>query len=323
MLANILTRGITGLGAIHTLTFIPPDESILKGNVNIVRKVIINGTTYVVRMHPPGVKNGYFFVEQQALLRAAATGVPVPNVLEIHEAHGENDMDFMLLSASPGVTMDVSLGRDKTKEDTLLIKCGKLMADIHAIHVEGYGAFDNGIAKQKHRLVGLHKTYNAFIHAGLDENLKRLVTYDIMTPAQADSIAGVFAAHAYEPHDGPRLIHNDFADWNLLTNGEAITAVLDWDECHAGDPVADLACWSTFFGTDRMNKLLEGYTSVATLPDDYTGRFHFYRLRYTISKMALRIKRYQVDKSDFILKKLEIGKQALLDEMRWLRETVS
>lgn len=66
---------------------------------------------------------------------------------------------------------------------------------------------------------------------------------------------------------------------------------------------------------------MDGYTSAATLPADFDERFHFYRLRYTISKMALRIKRYQVDRSTFILDKLNIGKQALLDEMRWFGQT--
>ena len=127
----------------------------------------------------------------------------------------------------------------------------------------------------------------------------------------------VFSAYNFEPIDGPRLIHNDFADWNLLTDGSKITGVLDWDECHAGDPIADLACWSTFFDIERMKHFLKGYTSVATLPKDYNNRFHFYRLRYTISKMALRAKRYQVDKAEFIKEKLEVCKRALAEELQF------
>jgi len=33
--------------------------------------------------------------------------------------------------------------------------------------------------------------------------------------------------------------------------------------------------------------------------------------------MALRIKCYQVDKSPFILEKLEVGRQALKEETKW------
>ncbi|MBI3955821.1 phosphotransferase [Candidatus Gottesmanbacteria bacterium] len=227
VIRDVLTHAVTTLERTGSITILPPDESILKGNVNIVRKVLINGTTYVVRMHPPGLKNGYFFAEQQALARAASAGVPVPHVLEVHEARTKQDMDFMLTTASPGVTMDVWLQQDKTNEDQLLFDCGKLMAAIHTVRVQGYGAFDNVIAKRQKQLHGLHPTYDRFIHVGLDENLTRLITYDVITRRQADEMARVFTRHAFEPPDGPRLIHNDFADWNLLTDGERITAVLD------------------------------------------------------------------------------------------------
>lgn len=317
VIANVLKQGITAISDIKTVRVINPDENVVKGNVNIVRKVQINGTEYVSRIHPREVKNGYFYAEQQALEEAKLKGVPVPLVIEVHEARDELDMDFILMSSSPGITMDVLLQKDLTLEVKLLIDCGKQMAKIHQVKVSGFGAFDNQIAKQEHRLQGLHHTYNDFIHVGLEENLDRLIKYQIISTDEAAKMAGVFKTHAFEPQYGPRLVHNDFADWNLLTDGQNITAVLDWDECHAGDPIADLACWSTFFDMERMQKFIEGYKTLATLPTDFEKRFHYYRLRYTISKMALRIKRFQVDKSPFILDKLEVGKIALREETKW------
>jgi len=314
VITEVLKRGITAIPQIKTIEVIAVDENVIKGNVNIVRKVLIDGKPYVVRMHPRGVKNGYFYVEQQALLRAKTVGVPVPEIIEVHEARDENDMDFVLMTVSPGITMDVLLQKDKLPEETLLIDCGKKMARIHEVVVEGFGSFNNQVAKSEHRLLGLHNSYNDFIHVGLQENLKRLVTYKIVSQYQADMMDAVFKTNHFEPLNKPRLIHNDFADWNLLTDGKNISAVLDWDECHGGDPIADLACWSTFFDIKRMVPFMKGYTSIATLPTDYDQRFHFYRLRYTISKMALRMKRYQVDKSPFILEKIEGGKQALAEE---------
>ena len=314
---NILLSGIASITNIKSIELIPPDENVIKGNVNIVRKVVINGMEYVVRLHPRGVKNGYFYVEQQALSRAKTAGVPVPEILEVHESQNIEDVDFVLMTASSGITVDVFLQNDKSGENTLLVDCGKRMAQVHEIEVKSFGSFNNTVAKQEKRLVGLHKTYDDFVHVGLEENLERLIKFDIINRQQAEVMNGVFEINHFEPPSGPRLIHNDFADWNLLTDGKGITAVLDWDECHAGDPIADLACWSTFFNIERMNQFMKGYTSLASLPNDYDERFHFYRLRYTISKMALRIKRYQVDKSPFILEKLEVGKQALNEEAKW------
>ena len=123
--------------------------------------------------------------------------------------------------------------------------------------------------------------------------------------------------YSFEPTSGPVVVHNDFADWNMLTDGKNITAILDWDEACGGDSVADLACWSMFFTIPRYEIFLKGYKEVGALPEDYEERFHYYRLRYAISKMALRAKRFIVDKSDFVKDKIEVGKKALSEEVEW------
>lgn len=315
-LINTIRGGLKTVGEIYTLIINDPDENVVKGNVNIVRKVKINGTFHIVRMHPAGVKNGYFYVEKLVLDLAKSHGVPVPTVVEIHEASNEEDMDFMLMTLSEGITMDVLLSKDNSFEDQLLLDCGRKMASIHKIKVEGFGSFNNQEAK-KGNLIGLHSDYRSFIHAGLEENINRLIKYNVINLEQGNKFRKLFSEQDFEPIDGARLIHNDYADWNVLTDTKMITAVLDWDESHAGDPIADLACWSTFFNIERMNKFMEGYKSITNLPEDYDNRFHYYRLRYTISKMALRIKRYQVDKKPFIVEKLEVGKRALNEELQY------
>lgn len=316
-ITKILLEGITSIKHISGIKIHEPDPNVLKGNVNIVRKVEMNGRLYIVRMHPKGVKNGYFYAEKTALDLCIKENLPVPQVLEIHEARDENDMDFMLLTVSSGINMDIYLNEHKDREEDLLVDAGKQMAALHNIRVRNFGFFDNQIAKEKYMLVGLHKRYNDFIWTGLEENLQRLITLNVLQKPQADSMKKVFEVMDFEPVDSPRLIHNDFADWNLLTDGKRITGILDWDECHSGDPVADIACWSTFYSLERLEKFIEGYKKIMKLPKDYNTRFHFYRLRYTISKMALRCKRYQVDKSDFIREKIEVGKQALTEETKW------
>lgn len=316
-LIRILRNGITTIPHLNKIEISDPDENVIRGNVNIVRKVLINNQTYIVRMHPKNVKNGYFYVEQVAHDLAIQTGLPVAKIWEVHEAVDPEDMDFILMSVLPGETLDNYLLKDKTNEEYLLLRAGVLMAQTHSISVDGFGPFDNTIAKTEQRLVGLHENYHDFVWAGLEENLQRLILLKVIDETQARNMKLVFEKISYEPLDGPRLIHNDMADWNLLTDGKGITGILDWDECHGGDPIADLACWSTFFTMDRYKKFLVGYKSVASLPADYEKRFHFYRLRYTISKMALRVKRYTVDTSEFVRSRIESGKVALTEELEW------
>jgi aminoglycoside phosphotransferase (APT) family kinase protein len=318
-LVSILQNGVTVVPGNKDITIIEPDENVLKGNVNIVRKVDINDESFVVRMHPKGIKNGYFYVEKVALEKAQEASIPVPQIIEVHEARDENDMDFVLMSESKGITLESAIRDEPQSEPALLFLAGALMAKIHTIEVDGYGSFDNQIAKNENRLVGLHNSYKDFIWTGLEENLERLVTFEVITQAQSDAFKNIFESNNYEPIGKAILVHNDYADWNLLVNEGVISAVLDWDECHAGDPVADLACWSTFFTMERFQMFLEGYKSIGTLPDDFDDRFHFYRLRYTISKMALRVKRAQVDFSDSLKERIRVGEKALEEEKDWFK----
>lgn len=317
-ITEVLQRGLTSVPKLDTVRIIEPDEDIKKGNVNIVRKITIGESPYIVRLHPAGVKNEYFYVEKVAQDMAISRGLPAPKILEVHEATDEKDMDFVLATVLPGQTMQSVIEKNPASEPELLFQAGALMAGIHKIKVEKFGSFDNRVSKNEGRLVGLHETYKDFVWCGLVENLGRLISFNVITGVQGKRLQDFFESHNFEPVDEPRLVHNDFADWNILVNDGSISGLLDWDECHGGDPVADLACWSTFYSIERFEEFLKGYKSVSDLPVDFKQRFHYYRLRYIISKMALRTKRAQVDKSQFVLDKIKVGRKALEEELNIL-----
>ncbi len=82
--------------------------------------------------------------------------------------------------------------------------------------------------------------------------------------------------HAPEPH-AIGLVHGDFRTGNYMVDGGRLTAILDWEFCHWGDPREDIGwfiarCWR--FGNDakvaggiaRFAALLEGYNAVAREP---------------------------------------------------------
>lgn len=51
--------------------------------------------------------------------------------------------------------------------------------------------------------------------------------------------------------DRPIVVHSDLGLWNLLVEGPKVTAVLDWELAHIGDPMQDLAYIRPLLG-DRM-----------------------------------------------------------------------
>lgn len=184
------------------------------------------------------------------------------------------------------------------------------MARLHKIKLSGFGPFDNEIAKIGN-LRGLHRSLKEALNAGLEENLERLINYNILTKEIADKMHNLFIDNEILDSKVSVLIHNDFADWNLLTDGEKIIGIIDWDECVVGNPIEEIACWSTFFEPDRIKPFLKGYFSETPMYDNFDEMFQLMRLRYTISKMALRIKRYTYDKKPSFKNKIEIGRKHL------------
>lgn len=285
------------------------------GNVNSIRVgVLESGKEVIIRCHPKGVRNGYFYAASLASQIALENGLPAYKTYCIHELENEEDISYQVIEKLNGDTVQFCLKKDLEKEEQLVIEMGKTMARLHKIKVNGFGPFDNEQAKNGN-LKGVHKSLKDSINAGLEENLERLVTYNILTKEIADKMKTLFDDNELLNSDISVLIHNDFADWNLLTDSNKITGIIDWDECVGGHPIQEIACWSTFFDPERIKPFLKGYFNEVPKYDNFDEMFELMRLRYIISKMALRIKRYTYEQTPFLKSMIEKGEKHLEELM--------
>lgn len=281
------------------------------GYVNSIRVgVLESGKELIIRCHPKGVRNGYFYAESLASQIALENGLPAYKTYLIHELENEEDISYQVIEKLKGDTVQFCLKEHPEKEEKIVYEIGKRMARLHKIKVNGFGSFNNDDAK-KGNLVGLHKSLNDSINAGLEENLERLVDFDILSKDIADKMRNLFNTNPLLNCDISVLVHNDFADWNLLTDGNTITGIIDWDECVGGHPIQEIACWSTFFNPERIPLFLKGYFSETSKYDNFEEMFQLFRLRYTISKMALRTTRYTYLQTPSLKNKIESGKKQL------------
>lgn len=298
------------------LSYIEPfDENAQtsQGNVNSARVgALESGQEVVIRCHPKGLRNGYFYSESLAAKLAKENGIPAYDTYEVHNAEDENDIAYQIIEKLKGDTVSSYLKEHPEDEEKLVFEMGKTMAKMHRIKVNGFGPFNNEKAEQG-VLQGRHSSLEQAVNAGLKENLERLVKYGIISSVEANRMAGLFKNNKLLECDKAVLVHNDFADWNLLTDGNTITGVIDWDECVGGSPIEEIACWSIFFDPDRIKPFLKGYFSETEKYENFDEKFQLMRLRYVISKMALRAKRYSYDKSDLLLKLINSGKKHLAE----------
>jgi Ser/Thr protein kinase RdoA (MazF antagonist) len=290
------------------------------GNVNSVRfGTLESGERVVIRCHPVGVTNGYFWVERLAAEQLRAGGLPAPKFHMVHDCTGAKDAAFQVMQRMPGETVRDYLEHTPDAKNILIFQEGAMMARMHEFKAEGYGPFDNEKAK-KGKLVGFHKTFEQSVLAGLDFELDTMMKYGYF-PGTADDARKVkqfFMGNPALRDEQPVFVHNDFPDWNIMTDGINLTGILDFDECIAGLPTSDIASYSTFFDLSRMDVFLAGYQSVRPLPKNFNEVFEVLRFRYMLMKMTLRSRRYQYDKRDEFKNKLEGGKIIVADTMKKL-----
>ena len=296
------------------------DPIIIHGSVNTVVPVrLASGREVVIRMHPPEVKNGYFWVEAVATKFARAAGVPTYTCLFVDDTREMVPFDYMIMTREPGKPMQGFSPLPPDLVRRLVTQTGRYAALIHTITPEGFGFFRNDIARRDQRLVGQYQTLSQHIEAGLEEDLGFLEDRQTITSSQRKTVERLFGKHAsLLSLETPVLVHNDIADWNQLTDGLRITGMMDWDECVGGDPVMELSAYSLFFGEERMQWFIQGYEEVRKL-GDWRERFELYKLRYLVSKLHLRKKRSLVSDSEFLRSVLARGLEAMTEVFTYFR----
>jgi len=313
-------NGVLADEQLASLAPLNPESQTNLGNVNSVRLgMLVSGQEVIVRCHPKGIRNGYFQAEAAAATRAKAAGLPGFDTLAVHDYDGGDDFAFHVIEHLPGTAIKHWLEQHPEDEGVLVSAIGRMMARLHAVEVTGFGPFDNEAAKQG-QLQGLHATQGEALRAALPFNLAVMQQQGIVSADQAAKITTLFEDGNPLLRDvRPVLVHNDFADWNLLTDGTDVTGMLDWDECVGGDPIMDIACWSTFFEPERMQAFLDGYFQVADKPADFEEKLELFRLRYVLSKMTLRTRRYSWDPTEFMKGKIETGKIHLRQSLEYFK----
>lgn len=294
-------------------------DPIALGNINNVFSATLqNGMEIVARMHPRSVKNGYFWVEKVVAEKATEKGVPSYETYYIDDSKKHVDFDFMLMERLPGQAIQHLLPLSQKKIQYLMNELGSLCARFHQVSPNGFGFMSNNIAKNKIELVGQYDRMLDHFYSALDEDLAYLVHESVFTPKHEQVIRSIFSQHeALLSIKKASLIHNDIADWNVLSDGTNITGIIDWDESCAGDPIMDFAQFSLFYDKKRMNPFIAGYESVSPLPDNFERKLHIYRLRYVVSKLHLRKKRSKVDSSPLLVRNLKRGIQVMEEEFSY------
>jgi len=180
-----------------------------------------SGQRLVVQRLPRGSARASVDTEAAILRAAASVGVPVARVLAVFEAGGALEMPALVLEAMPGESLAPRLLRDDRyarAREGLATQCGQILARLHSVPTDAVP----GLQTQD----PIERCYGV-----LDSLPERHPAFEL--------VLRKLALTRPRPRSHT-IVHGDFRLGNLLIDEHGITAVLDWEIVHVGDPLEDL-----------------------------------------------------------------------------------
>jgi hygromycin-B 4-O-kinase len=204
--------------------------------------------------------------------------IPIPKVIQI--GHIDEQHAFCITERISGLTLqDVDHGTIKQ----LLQPTADIwfaLQEYDLSHTSGYGDFDTDGRGQcptwREYLLSILNTASSYrVHA--ESHIDQTLLNDIIS---------VFTSFIHYCPDERYLVHGDFGSNNILTDGNRITAVLDWDCAKYGDPLFDVATayfWSTWL--DCMAAQASYYETHLKHLYNYRERLLCYQLHIGLSEI--------------------------------------
>ncbi len=185
-------------------------------------------TPLVLRRAPGGLRiteTAVGLETEAALIEAAGkVGVPVPPVPYVLTPEDGLGHGF-LMGFVEGETLGGRIARSEALAGArpgLARQCGEVLARLHTIDATAFPMLRRAGAAEL-----LEQYRDAYRASGIPRPVFEM-TFRWL------------AAHCPPPPATPRLVHGDFRNGNLMIGPDGVSAVLDWELAHVGDPMADL-----------------------------------------------------------------------------------
>lgn len=244
------------------------------GRSNITFRVVdANGMQMVLRRPPMGhvLATAHDMAREHRLISAVgASNVPVPRTLGLCTDVEVNGAPFYVMAFVPGVVLDspekgelLSMPLRKQASEDLI----DVLADLHAVDVDAVGLGD--LAKRDGYVERQVKRWST---QWQNSKTRELPAVDEVATLLGNNIP---------LQQGVSIAHGDYRFGNCLTDVEngRIAAVLDWELCTLGDPLADLGYVGIYWtdpgmpnmrGTDPSG--IEGFPTFDHLVERYAKR---------------------------------------------------
>ncbi len=245
-------------GAVAPFTF----DLIAGGRSNLTFMVTgADGARFVLRRPPLGhvLATAHDMAREHRVIAAVGlTGVPVPPALGLCTDAEVNGAPFYVMGFVDGVVLDsvdkaaeLSLERRRDAAEHLI----DVLADLHAVDIDAVGLGD--FAKREGYIERQVKRWSTQWENSKTRELPAI-----------DEVAAALRTRV-PVQQGVSIAHGDYRFGNCLTDVRAgrIAAVLDWELCTLGDPLADVGYLGVYwFDGEAANVRANDPTSAGGFP---------------------------------------------------------
>ena len=216
-----------------------------------------NGRRLVLRRPPlaHGLASAHDMAREHRIISALhESSVPVPKTLGLCEDEAVNGAPFYVMDYVEGHVVREVADAEKLLSEAARGRASESLTDtlaaIHEVDLEGVGLSN----------LGRHEDY-------LARQLKRWHgQWELQRTRDLDLINSVHAELAGNlPAQGPAtIVHGDYRLDNTMVDGAGnVCAVLDWEICTLGDPLADIAMLAVYWTgpTDEQSAWESGATT--------------------------------------------------------------
>jgi aminoglycoside phosphotransferase (APT) family kinase protein len=208
-----------------------------------------DGARFVLRRPPLGhvLATAHDMAREHRVIAAVGrTNVPVPAALGLCTDVAVNGAPFYVMGYVDGVVLD---SVERAEQLPAALRAGAsehlidVLADLHAVDIDAVGLGD--FAKREGYIERQVKRWSAQWEGSKTRELPAI-----------DEVAATLRTHIPQQH-GVAIAHGDFRFGNCLTDIRTgrIAAVLDWELCTLGDPLADVGYLGVYWYDGNPNNL--------------------------------------------------------------------
>ena len=249
----------------------PQWTPIAEGMESRVFTFIWDDQEYILRVNP---NQSGFQKDRWCFQQFHSEELPIPEILEIgsFSPHYTYCISYRL----PGLTLEESTIPTLQKLTPYVSQVWRAISQASLPSSEGFGLFN----EYGHTTFQSWQSFLQSTVHGKDQQWDHLFASNLLDATTLQPVMRSYLELTEHCPEERKLVHGDFGSNNVLTDGQKITGVLDWDCALNGDPLIDVAgslFWSPWLDCMRIQS--EFFQQTLQSEANFVVRLQSYQLR--------------------------------------------